>query len=132
MKTRLYVPEDYPTIETWWARHGMAPVPEKVLPDCGVVVMDDAAEPLAAVWLYQDNSVGVAWLAWLVTDGVTGPFPIEKAILVLVEAASNVAKDLNYGLLFTMTERHGLGKWFERNGWVRNHTGMAQYFKTLN
>lgn len=132
MNTRLYKAEDYPVIADWWHRHNQPPVPVHILPKCGVVVCGEDGVPIAATWLYQDNSVGVAWMAWLVTDGKTTPFTVDKAVLMLVEAASTVARELNYGLLFTMTDRPGLGKWFERNGWARNHTGMTQYFKRLN
>ena len=130
MKTRLYVSGDYPTVEKWWAGHKQAAVPANVLPKCGVVV-ENNGKPLAAAWLYQDNSVGVAWLAWLVSNPEASPFVVAEALEVLFGATERVARDLQYGLMFTMTERGSLGRWLQRHGFAPNHRGVTQYFKPL-
>lgn len=130
MTTRLYTPQDYPTVAAWWDGHKQPPVPPSVLPVCGVIVEEEAL-PIAAAWLYQDNSVGVAWLAWIVSNPDVSAFDAEKALDVLLGGCEAVARDLNRGVLFTMTDRGSLGRWFERNGFVRNHTGMSQFWKNL-
>lgn len=132
MHTRLYRPEDYAIIADWWPLHRQPAVPEAILPKCGVVVCTEGSDvPIAATWIYQDNSVGVAWLAWLVTDATTPVFHIERALEILLGGAETIATELDYRVLFTMTDRGSLGRWFEKNGFVRNHTGMSQFFKRL-
>lgn len=128
--TRLYSPGDFPTISPWFTGHGGSPVPEKILPKCGVVAVLNG-QPVAAVWLYMDNSVGVAWLAWLVTSPELPLFTAEEALRVLLGAAEAVAKSLDYGLLFTMTNKPALGRWFKGHGFAPNDSGSTQYFKPL-
>lgn len=130
MKTRLYKPEDYATIEPWWVSRHQPAVPANILPKCGVVVEEEGLL-IAAAWIYQDNSVGVAWLAWLVSNPDVRAFDVEKALEVLLGGCELVIKEFGYGLMFTMTDRGSLGRWFQRNGFTPNHRGMTQYFKAL-
>ena len=131
MKTRLYEPEDYAVISPWWVGHAGSLVPEDVLPKCGVVTESDDGMPLAAAWLYMDNSVGVAWMSWLVSNPDVGPIKAAKAIGVLLEALEELCKEFNYGVMFTMTDQKGLGQFLSRKGFTANHSGMTQYFKKV-
>lgn len=131
MTTRLYKPEDYATVAPWFEQHGSHPVPENVLPKCGVVVLDEEEKLLAAAWLYQDNSVGVAWLAWIVSNPDQPLFHVQPALQRLLGACEAAARELGYGLLFTMTERPALGRWLLQSGFKANHRGMTQFFKPL-
>jgi hypothetical protein len=131
MTTRLYKPEDYATVSEWFTRHGSKAVPEAVLPRCGVVVMEESL-PLAAAWIYQDNSVGVAWLAWIVTNSDIPAATAVESLNFLIRASEAVAKGLGYGVMFTMTEKPALGRLLQRQGFAPNHQGMTQYFKPLN
>jgi hypothetical protein len=64
---RFYDPEnDYAMISDWFAVHGAKCPPEQILPKLGVVCTMDQ-EPVAALWLYMDNSVGVCWAEYPVT-----------------------------------------------------------------
>lgn len=131
MKTRLYSPKDYDTIEQWWNGHRSTSVPEKLLPKCGVVVESEEGQLLAAAWLYQDNSIGVAWMAWLVTNPDLAAKRVPSVLTMLLGGVESVCLRLDYTLLFTMTEREALGRWFTKQGFRPNHTGMTQYFKPL-
>jgi N-acetylglutamate synthase-like GNAT family acetyltransferase len=131
MKTRLYTPADYTTVGPWFTAHKTQPVPETILPKCGIVVEEEGLL-LAAGWLYQDNSVGVAWLAWLVSNPDIPRSCVETALGRLLRASESVAKDLGYGVLFTMTNRPSLGRWLQRQGFEANHQGAVQYFKPLS
>lgn len=129
MITRLYNPHDYLTVRQWFPRHGVEAVPEAILPKCGVVVEKDG-QPMCAGWLYQDNSVGIAWLAWLVTNPDQPLFHVEQSLQHLLSAAETVVKDLGYGLVFTETNRPALGRFLQRQGFTPNHQAV-QYFKRL-
>jgi len=131
MTTRLYQPEDYAVISPWWAGHGGALVPEGVLPKCGVVVVTEEAKLSAAAWLYMDNSVGVAWMSWMVTNPELGPIKAAKTLGVLLGAVEVICDEFDYGILFTMTESKGVGQWLCRQGFSPNHKGMTQYFKKV-
>jgi len=130
MKTRLYSPEDYATICEWWKGHKIGCVPAALLPKCGVLV-EDEGELICAAWIYMDNSVGVAWMSWLTTKPKLTVKRCAKALEILMGAIEVLCNEFDYGILFTMTDQHGLGKWFERNGFSPNHSGMTQYFKPV-
>lgn len=130
MNTRLYAPADYPTVSDWWGWHETEVVPEHVLPALGVVASDNEGAA-AAAWLYQDNSVPVAWVSWIVTRPGLSPLEAVRVLRVLMGAVEAVAIAQKRALLFTMTKRFGLQKWLEREGWLPNDTGSTQYFKSL-
>lgn len=50
----------------WYKGHGHLPTPLDVLPKFGVVV-ENFGDPVAALWLYMDNSVGVCFAEKMVT-----------------------------------------------------------------
>lgn len=118
MTTRLYTPEDYATVAAWWALHKQPAVPQQVLPKCGVMVCAESGDPIAAVWLYQDNSVGVAWLAWVVTNAVLEPFVAADAIDCLLGAAETIAREAGYHAVFTWTDCRSLAHKLARNGFM--------------
>lgn len=130
MTTRLYSPMDYRTVKRWWTLHGVQVVPKKVLPKCGVVVVDEG-KLIAAGWLYLDNSVGVAWASWIVTNPAMPAVRTVKALKCLLGGIESVCKSLDYGLLFTMTNREAFGRFLKKEGWGSNHSGMTQYFRRL-
>lgn len=130
MTSRLYHPKDYAKIRHWWTLHGQAEVPKNVLPKCGVVVKD-GKQMVCAAWLYFDNTVGVAWLAWLVSNPSVGSFKVIRGLKELIGAVEAVCKSQNRGLLFTMTDRGALGRFFQSNGFIPNHSGMTQYFRRI-
>lgn len=131
MKARLFKTEDYGTIKEWFEGHGQSAVSAALLPKCGVVAEDENGTPMAAGWIYQDNSIGVAWLAWLVTNPRCKPAAARRALTCVLEGAEAICREFNYGVLFTMTHKNGLGRWLEQNGFKSNHHGMTQYFKPL-
>lgn len=132
MKSRLYATADFPVIKKWFEGHSGKAVSEAVLPKCGVIVEDDGGAPLAAAWIYQDNSVGVAWLAWIVTNPAISVRTAPAALEYLLDSAEAICREFNYGLLFTMTDRPALGRWLKKQGFEANHSGMSQYFKVID
>lgn len=131
MPARLYAPSDYATVAAWWQGHNQPAVPQGVLPPCGFVMEEPGGRLLCAAWLYQAEGVSVAWLAWLVSNPAMTPIEAENALDGLVCASQVLARDMGATVLFTMTERHGLGALLQRRGFVPNHRGMTQFFRTL-
>lgn len=131
MKTRLYTPEDYALAAQWWGMHGTDGIPSNVLPALGVVAIEDDGTPLAMAWLYQDNTVGVAWVGWMTTKHGLLPLKAERALRILMGGVDAAARAQGRGLLFTMTKRFALGRWLEGQGWIANDRHSTQYFKPL-
>lgn len=114
------------TLAEWWTAHGWAPVPVTVLPRCGVVIDNDEGTPIAATFLYMENSgVGVAWMEWTVTNPALSPMKSYAAIVMLTQAIREVALSLDYGIVMTTAKQAGLVKAYERNGFKTTDTGMT-------
>ena len=131
MKTRVFdVRGDdaalYEVIRPWWEEHGWQAVPLAVLPRCAVLVEDDDGKPLAAAWLYMENSgVGVAWMEWTVTNPILTPWRSYAAITMLTQAVREVALELDYGVVMTTARQDSLVRVFERNGFAVTDRGMT-------
>ncbi|MAO22528.1 MAG: hypothetical protein Unbinned1322contig1001_4 [Prokaryotic dsDNA virus sp.] len=116
--------------DLWWDGHGQERVPVGFLPKCGVMA-EQNGRPVAVTWLYMDNSIGAAWVAWLTTrPGLKGKESV-RALNYLLESVEEVADEFDYKLLFTMAQGRGLQSWFKRRGFIENHSGMSQLFKSL-
>lgn len=126
MKTRLVdIDRDYPVAEQWWPAHGWKAVPRAVLPKCGVMVESDDREPMAVAWLYMDNSVGVAWMEWTVTNPKNTARQSYLAITMLTQAVREVALELNYGVVMTSAKQEALVRIYERNGFQKSDEGVT-------
>lgn len=121
----------YPMFAGWWVEHNTAATPIGILPKCGILLEENGL-PVAVCWLYMDNSVGAAWVAWLTTRPDLKGRDSVHYLNILMGAVEVVAKGMDYGLLFTMAKSKGLKRWFERFGFTANHSGMTQLFKGLN
>ena len=131
MHARLYKPDDHATLQEWCVGHRSESVPAAVLPPCGLVVEDAAGAPCAIAFLYMAVGVGVAWLAWMTTSPRLAPPAAARALKALLGAADAVCREHGYGLLFTMTNRSGLGTFLQRQGFKANHRNAAQYFREV-
>lgn len=121
---RMYAAEDYATIAPWWPAHGWQPVAQAVLPRGGVVVELDG-RPVAAAWLYMDNSVGVAMMEWTVTNPDNTPRQSLKAITLLVGAIREIAVQNDYGVVLTSAKQDSLVKVYAKNGFQKTDSGMT-------
>lgn len=130
MKARLYAPKDYAKVRRWWGLHGQPEVPRNILPKCGVVV-EDGRTLVCAGWLYQDNTVGVAWLAWIVSNPRKSSMRVFRGLKELLGGVEAVARSQGRSLLFTMTDRDALGRFLVSEGFAPNHAGMTQYFRRI-
>lgn len=109
------------TLAPWWRGHGWDPVPHTILPRLGVLAelahpeTERPAVPLAAAWLYMDNSIGVAMLEWIVTDPAR-PRDTVKALPLLIDFLTREAKRLGYGIVLATCRQPSLSKLLQRHG----------------
>lgn len=109
---------DYPLASTWWQGHGWPPVSEHILPRLGLVGEIDG-KPVAAAWLYMDNSVGVAMLEWMVADPGAAPRAVLAAMRRVTEGLKAEASRLDYGVILTSCRQPGLVKFWQKQGFVK-------------
>lgn len=106
---------DYHTISGWLEARGHPPLPETLLPQCGVVIELNEA-PAAAGWCYYDTSVGVALPHWMVISPALGLRLAREAAGLLDAAISDMARSSGYSVLMTFTLPTLAREW-QRLGW---------------
>lgn len=120
---------DYPVLDQWWKEHGWTPVPQAILPKCGIVVQEGDTMR-AAAFLYMDNSIGFAMLEWIVTNPKNTGKQSYAAITHLIGAIKATAELFDYGIIFTSAKQEGLIKILERNGATKADSGMTHLLFT--
>lgn len=109
---------EYQRLSEWWRGHGAQCPARGCLPRLGVWAMQDA-EPVANVFLYQDNSVGVAFMNWLVARPDVNSVVLKAAIESMVDFIREECEDLGYGVVFSCVKDDGLAAVIGRCGFSR-------------
>jgi hypothetical protein len=133
MKTKIRLVDlskDYGMACEWWKAHGWEAVPAAILPKLGAVaVIEDV--PIAAAFLYMDNSVGVCWLEWLVTNPDATPKQSFKGINMVIEFLREVAVSMDYGIMMTTCRQASLVRVYEKNGFTKSDEGVTHLVRKL-
>ncbi len=127
---RFFFKDDYLMVSEWWNAHGFPPVPQAILPRLGVVAELDGS-PIAAAWLYMDNSGGVSMMEWLVTNPGNRPKDSFRAISTIVNFLGEEAVANGYGVMLTTCKQPSLAKVFERTGFQKTDEGMIHLIRGL-
>jgi hypothetical protein len=100
-----------------------------MLPDCGLFVSAGELDVLAA-WLYQDNTTGVAWLAWFVANPAASPRHVHAALPLLLDGAEVVCKSLSRFFIHAAVAQPSLRRALNRAGWLYAHDA-AEFWKPV-
>lgn len=114
-----YAPADYSTLETWWHEHGATPPPEVILPKLGVIVQEFGEgdpSPVAALFLYLDNSTGVCFLEHIVTRPGLSMKRARNSLLWGMRCLRKLAANMDYGVMFCHT-LSPIARTLKREGW---------------
>ena len=137
IRISIYQPADYPILQSWWHAHGWPAVPEAILPRLGVIACDHpkdegaAPTPIAAAFLYMDNSVGVSMLEWIVTNPDAAPRQCAIAICHVVDFLRSEAKSLGYGVMLSTCKQESLSRLLVRQGFEVTDTSVIHLIATL-
>lgn len=116
------IEEFHPTLLSWWNAHGWPGVPPQILPKLGIrayeLLENEGTRPIAAGFLYMDNSVGFSMLEWIVSNPDAAPRQAAKAIGIIAEFAKQEAKRLGYAVMFTSCKQPALARLLERAGFI--------------
>jgi len=94
--------EDYNLVSDWWKSHDVSVPPLEMLPKLGIVVYEKDS-PLAALWLYLDNSTGVCFLEKAVTAPKLKMSAARDALMLGVAFLKGAAARMDYGVMFLRT-----------------------------
>lgn len=114
----------YAMLERWWSRHAFPPVPAKFLPKLGAIACADGM-PLAAGWVYLDNSCPVAKLEWCTTNPEAPALAAARALNVAIDFLKRHAFEMGYAYMMTTAHHAGLIRTLEKHGFVRTDLDMV-------
>lgn len=124
--------EMYPIIEKWWVGHGQFPVNQELLPQTSAVAQDGEDNLLAAAWVYFDNSVGVAMLAWPVVDPDAKGKQKLKALNIIIDHLTEFVKSLGYGMLIAFSSKESINRLYKKKEFVAFDKNSTFSAKGLN
>lgn len=128
---KMFEPEtDYPIVKEWWVGHGWNAVPLAVLPKLGIVANLDSG-PVAAGWLYMDNSIGVSIMEWVVSNPEAKPKSVYRSIKAIVDFLKGQAKSLGYSVMLTTCKQESLARVYEKTGFLRTDSEMIHLIQPL-
>lgn len=84
----------------WWKAHGWPGVSKAILPKLGLII-ENNGKPVIAGFVYMDNSVGVAFIEWVVSNPSAGKKEMLACLGILFDFAEQRLKQLGYGLLLS-------------------------------
>jgi hypothetical protein len=119
LQLRMYDPaKDAPMIAQWSREHDYAGVASAILPRLGVVVQADG-EDVAALWLYMDNSCGVAFAEHPITKGGLSLKLAKAALIFAINFLKLEARACGYHTIIIRT-LPPLARWAKDAGFVKD------------
>lgn len=130
MYLREYQPKDHAMLTRWWRAHGWPGVSKALLPKLGLI-LENNGKPIVAGFIYMDNSVGVAFLEWVVGSPDATGKEIVGGIGHLIDFAGQRVKQMGYGVLITATNKEALIRLYEKNGFQKTDEGLTHLVKVI-
>jgi hypothetical protein len=119
LQLRMYDPaQDAPIIAKWCEDHHYAGIPNAILPRLGVVVQADG-EDVAALWLYMDNSCGVAFAEHPITKGGLSLKLAKASLIHAINFLKLEARSCGYHTIIIRT-LPPLARWAKDAGFVKD------------
>jgi hypothetical protein len=114
IQIRHYEATDYEMLSEWWHAHGKHRRPEQMLPKCGVIA-EIEGKPVAALFLYMDNSSGMC----MADHAVSAPsLSLKTSMLAFkhcIACLKKVALELGYHTMAVFTYS-SIARVLERQG----------------
>lgn len=117
IQMRTYKPEDYTDLLPWWHGHGVISPPEGCIPKLGLIAEDDGF-PVFACWASLDNSCGLAFLVWAVSNPLARARAVHAAVTPTIDCLSKIIKDFGYHTLIGITHADSLVRQLHKQGFV--------------
>jgi len=129
IQLRPFVDEDFPAFLDWLHGHGHPGIPPTILPKLGVVVTADE-QPVAMLFLYMDNSCGVAFLEHAVTAPGTSLAAARAAMRAATGYLEDQAHSFGY-IIICATTLPAVARTLSDCGYNMNKEGMTTTYKVL-
>ena len=117
----------------WWKDWGWKAPPKDFLPDNGTggFMVYNKDIPICAGFIYKTNSK-VAWVDWIISDkNYKDKESRKKAIIYLIEALTEICKQLGYTYGYALINHKGLIKTYEDLGYIKADNYNQELIKYL-
>lgn len=125
MSIRLFNLSDYEMLSSWWKQHEWPSIPLSFLPKIGIIVGD-----CVAGFIYSTDSK-ICWLEFIISDPKCEQKKRQDALNLLIQEASNTAKDLGYEVIFTSVSHKGLIEKYKNNGFKVTDNNMTNLMRFI-
>lgn len=125
MSIRLFNSSDYEMLSSWWKQHEWPSIPLSFLPKIGIIVDD-----CVAGFIYSTDSK-ICWLEFIISDPKCEQKKRQDALNLLIQEASNTAKDLGYEVIFTLASHKGLIEKYKNNGFKVTDNNMTNLMRFI-
>jgi hypothetical protein len=78
----------------------------------------------------MDNSVGVSWMEWVVSNPNATAMQVYRGMSILIEAMRDLAKSNNYGVMLTCCRQPSLVRLYEKNGFMKTDSDVIHLIST--
>lgn len=120
--------QDYDVLCEWLAKRKMQSIPKELLPALSLVLEEE--RPIAFCAIYLDNSINVAFLAWVTTDPEMNSIEGGRAVDLIIKSAENLCKIHGYRILLACTKK-SVGKFLYHRDYTVIDPGNWMLLKTL-
>lgn len=131
MEVRYLDDRDYDVLASWWKDWRWTPPPKDMLPQNGrggLMITKDG-EDICAGFIYFTNS-STAWVEFIISNfQYKNKEGRKEAILLLIQALSEVAKDNNCKYIYTSLKNEQLINHYAACGFEKGSTGCTEMIK---
>lgn len=131
MIIRLYKPEDFEMIQSWWTSQGEISPSKEMMPLDTSFVLEENGVPLASVCLYFTNSKEICHFANIVGSPDSKGPKRKEATQLLLEYAKLFAKEHGYKKLLCFSYKDKLKKRYEEMGWTPTLHNITSFVMNL-
>jgi len=121
----------YDMLQSWWVAHGWQGVHPSVLKPVAYIAKQDG-EPVCFAVLWPVTEAGICLMEWIVSNPEAKPMAVIRGIRTISKFYEELARENDYGMIFTTCRQEGLAKVHERNGFERCDEGMIHLAKTID
>ena len=123
IQLRVFTPDDYPMVSSWWEAANWPPVPQEALSPLGMVAYSEK-EQLAVGWVYMVTQYW-AIIEWLVVNPQASMKSRKLAVESRVERLVKEAKGFGAKVIFGYLKAPGLIRLYKRHGFQVTDIGMT-------
>lgn len=121
---------DYQVVISWWEDWGHAVIPERMLPNKGLIAESDCGPFFSAFMIYTDNNM--AMLEWATKKPGTSSQEVQRALASIIPLFEDMAKRDGKEIIFARVAKPTIHRELCRQGYGIDYVWDQPHFKWIN